>query len=93
MNDFAVGTPASLITFFAKSFEPSNCAAAFDGPKHGIFAFANSSATPFTNGTSGPITTRSTLNFCASETIALLSLISNSWHNAISAIPGFPGAT
>ena len=90
---FAVGTPASRITCFAKSFEPSICAAAFDGPKQAILALFSASARPFTKGFSGPTTTRLEFNFFASSTIALLSLISIAWHNAISAIPGFPGAT
>ena len=73
----AVGTPASRMTPFAKSFEPSSCAAAFDGPKTGKPAARNTSAAPFTSGTSGPITTRSTLNFFASSQIAALSVITS----------------
>ncbi|CAB5014347.1 unannotated protein [freshwater metagenome] len=73
VNDLAVGTPASLITFFAKSFEPSNCAAACDGPKQAIPATLSASDKPLTRGFSGPTTTKSIRHFWASETTAELS--------------------
>ena len=42
-----------------KPFEPSSCAAAFDGPKTRMPAARRSSARPATSGASGPTTTRS----------------------------------
>ena len=89
----AVGTPASDITSLAKVFDPSNCAAAFDGPNTAIFNLRRSSATPLTNGTSGPMTTKSAPISCARATICALLVISIAWHCANSAIPGLPGAT
>ena len=57
------------------------------------FAARKSSATPFTNGTSGPTTTKSTDNDFANSTIAELFEISTECRVAISAMPGLPGAT
>ena len=70
----AVGTPASRMTPLAKSFEPSSCAAAFEGPNTAKPALRNTSATPLTSGTSGPMTTKSTANFFASSQMASLSV-------------------
>ena len=70
----AVGTPASRMTPLAKSFDPSSCAAAFEGPKTAKPALRNTSATPLTSGTSGPMTTKSTSNFVAKSQIASLSV-------------------
>ena len=58
-SDTAVRTPAAAITSLAKVFEPSICAACFDGPKTGIPAARTASETPATSGASGPMTTRS----------------------------------
>ena len=62
------------MTPLAKSFDPSSCAAAFEGPKTAKPALRNTSATPFTSGTSGPMTTKSTSNFVAKSQIASLSV-------------------
>lgn len=43
-----------------KAFEPSRMAALFWGPKTGMLASARSSASPATNGASGPMTTMPT---------------------------------
>ena len=66
VKDPAVKTPASAITVFANVFEPSNCAAASDGPKQAIPTPRTASAAPVTNGPSGPITTKSTSRVLAS---------------------------
>jgi hypothetical protein len=76
----------------AKSFDPSSCAAAFDGPKTLKPADRSASDAPFTSGTSGPITTRSINNSYAKETIAALFVMSSGCNKARSAIPGLPGA-
>ena len=73
VKNFAVGTPASRITCFAKSLDASSCAAAFDGPKQGIPAAPDASARPFANGFSGPTTMRSILSFFANSITALFS--------------------
>ena len=58
------------MTSFAKVLEPSIRAAAAPGPKQAIPAARTASATPATNGTSGPITTRSARQVRASRTTA-----------------------
>src|SRR5690625_4702905 len=91
-RDAPVGTLAAAMISLANAFEPSSTAAAFDGPKTGIFRFWTASLTPATNGASGPITTRSTLKLVARSAIASGLVGSASWRVASSPIPGFPGA-
>ena len=87
-----VGTPARCITSFANVFEPSSCAAAFDGPNTGTPSARTASATPATSGASGPITTRS---IDSSRTNSAMSSGSD-WlmriRSASVAMPMFPGA-
>ena len=44
---------------FEKVFDPSSCAASFDGPKVFIFLLCRKSVKPITRGCSGPIITNS----------------------------------
>ena len=68
-TDAAVGTPAARITSLANALDPSIRAAAAVGPNARIPRRSNSSTAPLTNGTSGPITTRSTPRVPASSAI------------------------
>ena len=71
----AVRTPASRITCFAKSFDPSISAAAFDGPKTAKPALRRSSDNPWIKGFSGPMTTRSIPSDSAKAITAALSSV------------------
>src|SRR3954469_127129 len=73
-------------------FEPSSCAAAALGPKTAIPALRSASATPATNGASGPTTTRSMALALASSTTARASHGSAGTPSAHRAMPGLPGA-
>src|SRR3954469_16497781 len=73
-------------------FEPSSCAAAALGPKTAIPALRSASATPATNGASGPTTTRSMALALASSTTARASHGSAAAQSAQRAMPGLPGA-
>ncbi len=88
----AVGTSATAITSLAKAFEPSSAAASRLGPKQLIPRARTASATPATNGASGPITTRSAPRSAASEATASPSIGSTSCNVATSPTPGLPGA-
>ena len=74
------------MTSLANAFEPSSRAAAADGPKQGMPAAAQSSASPATSGASGPTTTRSTPSAAAKATTSPASTI-----RASPAIPALPG--
>ncbi len=88
----AVGTPAAVMTSFAKAFEPSSWAAAADGPKQVTPTAVTKSATPATSGASGPTTTRSAPISSASAATASPDIGSTSWRVATAAMPGLPGA-
>src|SRR5438309_1687855 len=75
-----------------KPLEPSSWAAAALGPNTRMPAARSASATPATNGASGPITTRSIACRCARLTIAAGSQGSSATQSAHRAIPGLPGA-
>ena len=49
-----------FIRSLANTLDPSNWAAALDGPNTGIPALLSTSASPATRGASGPTTTKST---------------------------------
>src|SRR5437762_4141598 len=75
-----------------KPLEPSSCAAAAFGPNTANSAARSASATPATNGASGPITTSSTPLRSARSTTAAGSHGSTAMHSAQRPIPGLPGA-
>ncbi|COZ91515.1 Uncharacterised protein [Mycobacterium tuberculosis] len=68
-------------------------AASLPGPKHTMPAARTASATPSTNGTSGPITTMSAPTSRARATTASAEVMSTSCCSAIRAVPALPGAT
>src|ERR1700721_636418 len=88
----AVRTPAAAITSLAKALDPSISAAALLGPKQAMPASRTASATPSTNGTSGPMTTRSARISRANATTSSPEAISTSCWSAIAAVPALPGA-
>src|SRR5271163_567434 len=88
----AVRTPAAPITSLAKALDPSISAAALLGPKQAMPASRTASATPSTNGTSGPMTTRSARISRANATTSSPEVISTSCWSAIAAVPALPGA-
>ena len=88
-----MGTPAAGITSFANRFEPSNGAAAADGPNTEIPRVPDASATPATSGASRPTTTRSTSRKRASpsNTVRVVRGDQMTRGGALRS-PGFPGA-
>ena len=81
---------------FENAFEPSSCAAAFDGPMTGIFLLRKKSTNPVTKKASGPIIVRSTLfAFMASSTSSLVIffVVLNLFIFGSKSIPAFPGST
>ena len=88
----AVGMPAASQSSLVNALLPSSCAAARDGPMHGIEAASIASAMPATSGASGPGTTRSISLSCAKATSAEKSSGPIGTHVATSAMPGLPGA-
>src|SRR6476661_8713987 len=75
-----------------KPLDPSSWAAAASGPNTAIPALRSASATPATNGPSGPTTTRSMALLFASSTTAAGSHGSAITQSAQRATPGLPGA-
>src|SRR6476620_8247726 len=75
-----------------KPLDPSSWAAAASGPNTAIPALRSASATPATNGPSGPTTTRSMALLFANSTIAAASHGSTATSSAQRAMPGLPGA-
>ncbi|CPZ99662.1 Uncharacterised protein [Mycobacteroides abscessus] len=88
----AVRTPAAVITSLANALEPSMRAAAAEGPKQAMPAARTASATPSTNGTSGPMTTRSMLRVVAKAATSAPEPISTACCSATAAVPALPGA-
>ena len=76
----------------ANAFDPSSCAAAADGPKHGMPFARTASATPATSGASGPTTTRSAPTSTASAATACRIGGVDRAQSARAAVPGLPGA-
>ena len=91
MRAIAVGMSAAAMISLAKAFDPSIRAASAPGPKQAIPLLRTASATPATNGASGPTTTRSTPSSAARSAIAVPSSASPSCSLATDAMPGLPG--
>ena len=70
----------SFTKSLAKNFDPSNCAANFDGPKTFMPCSSNLSFKPSTNGNSGPMNTTSDLISLASLHIPSMSSIATFIH-------------
>src|SRR5215472_10644442 len=76
----------------AKALELSIRAAAWLGPKTAMSASARRSARPTDNGSSGPITTRSTCSRRARATCSSMATSFTGKHSACRPMPGLPGA-
>ena len=89
----AVGMLWRTMNALAKSLEPSNCAAAWVGPKILRLAAWNASTTPAASGASGPTIVicicSSCANFTKSATLEIGTLIIS----GSVAVPALPGAT
>ena len=91
----AVGILYFLRKSFMNSFDPSSCAAPFDGPKHLNPDSSNLSVIPLTKGFSGPMTVKSICLLMANSTnpsisSACISILIIEFSNSV---PPFPGAT
>ena len=88
----AVGTPAAVMTSFAKALLPSSRAAALLGPKTRRPSASSRSVSPAQSGASGPTTVRSGRFAFAQATMAGRSSAPMGRLAARAAVPAFPGA-
>src|SRR6185437_3809090 len=85
----AVGTPASSRTSFMNAFDPSSRAPSAPGPTTNRPRARRRSASPSTNGSSGPTTTRSASTSSGGAVVTVTRCPSG----VTAAMPGLPGVT